>query len=97
MAMQNPGAPPVMLSDSDKQPSFLDARTLAPTDVEMPELTTEDIDALDVQDVIAEPASEAASGSSSSTSQTQGAKRKELRSNVTDEGEEARPKELRTK
>eukprot|EP00973_Karenia_brevis_P025315 3492374-Karenia_brevis.AAC.1 len=50
MAMQNPDAPPVMRSDSDNQQSFLDARPLAPTDVEMPELTTEDIDALDLQD-----------------------------------------------
>eukprot|EP00973_Karenia_brevis_P050840 7061586-Karenia_brevis.AAC.1 len=60
MAMQNPAAPPVMLHDSDKQQSFLDARPLAPTDVEMPPLTTEDIDALNLQDVIAEPASQAA-------------------------------------
>eukprot|EP00973_Karenia_brevis_P018668 2560125-Karenia_brevis.AAC.1 len=63
----------------------------------MPELTTEDIDAVDLQDVIVEPASQPATSSSSSTSQTQGEKRTELRSNVIDEGEEARSKELRTK
>eukprot|EP00973_Karenia_brevis_P084874 11777338-Karenia_brevis.AAC.1 len=89
MAMQKPDAPPVMLRNSDKQQRFLDAKPLALTDVEMPELTTEDIDSLGLQDVIVAPASQSASRSSSSTSQTQGEKLKELRSNVTDEGGEA--------
>eukprot|EP00973_Karenia_brevis_P060463 8411018-Karenia_brevis.AAC.1 len=61
MAIQNPDAPPIVDRDSDEQQSFLDARPLAPTDVEMPPLTTEsDADV----DVVAEPASQAASSSS---------------------------------